>query len=675
MQLQDVHSRPLGFDQQKLEDIQKKPPSHRGTSPSLQRNAWSQRRSATDSNLDRNLDDRCSKQLDDHGNKEVEGAATKIQMALQDGKALSSSKSAKSGRGCTLAQQLSTPQSHWSLVTSCTAAGAPGSRSTKLDTQQKDENVEGNTSDIPVEEKTQQEPSPTTLLHVFERTPSAADLSAAPEVLRSGTPDEIASECKTSRLCPSVRTSSVASSPEAQLARRGPSSDAGSSVCHTARTHESSRVSASLRSPDARMADDDFLRSSFAMLGTSRGKEQKAQRPCVSAPISTASSPDAARQWASHSDPGVFSRTPLALPASSRASAILRSADNTPTKHATAIAETPDEVARFLATCARPLRSNNGSDNHRIASKMSLAETFLNDRSTASPQESVQRSKSKEVQVIDEMPVAARPASDDGKARTSANNMVVPSVASTPEALPRRGAAGSHICTPSKESRVLNTLRNAETTPSRFCCTTQDTSIDQELASAADIAAEAGLRRLAASSFEAIAIAMRVRMSNARAQKEGLAAMLDICGDRQDVAHRAVPFDAVNAVIIAMKAHCGDADIQEWACLTLDRLISHDASCRTTAGAQGGIEAVASAMKAHRGNVGVQARACAALANLSADGHVGNQARAAAASVPECILLALQAHPCNKIIRHSGEKTLKQLEPIDEATVAIRGGA
>jgi hypothetical protein len=195
----------------------------------------------------------------------------------------------------------------------------------------------------------------------------------------------------------------------------------------------------------------------------------------------------------------------------------------------------------------------------------------------------------------------------------------------------------------------------------------------EENLTVAAIAAESEIRRLSASSFEAIVVSMRVRLGNALAQKEGLAALLDVCANGQDLAHQTVAMDTVSAAVVAMKAHPRDADVQEWACLALDRLISYDSSCQTAAGQIGGFETIVTAMKTYRNNVGVQARACAALASLSAN-NVGNQARAVAASVPESILVALQAHPCNKMIRHWGEKTLKQLHPCDEPVVVVRGG-
>mmetsp|Transcript_25912 Transcript_25912/g.82501 ORF Transcript_25912/g.82501 Transcript_25912/m.82501 type:complete len:83 (+) Transcript_25912:43-291(+) len=81
-----------------------------------------------------------------------------------------------------------------------------------------------------------------------------------------------------------------------------------------------------------------------------------------------------------------------------------------------------------------------------------------------------------------------------------------------------------------------------------------------------------------------------------------------------------------------MRAHAGNAGVQELACGALGSMCIDSPDNGARAGGGGAVEAVMAAMRAHAGNGGVQDAACSALEVLIT-ASPDNKARAGAAGV------------------------------------------
>jgi hypothetical protein len=91
----------------------------------------------------------------------------------------------------------------------------------------------------------------------------------------------------------------------------------------------------------------------------------------------------------------------------------------------------------------------------------------------------------------------------------------------------------------------------------------------------------------------------------------------------------------IEAVLAALRAHPGAANVQERGCLALGNLAASHAANQTAVAAAGGIEAVVAALRAHSGAANVQDYGCYALRLLA-----GTPARTAAIKRAGTIKLA-----------------------------------
>ena len=117
-------------------------------------------------------------------------------------------------------------------------------------------------------------------------------------------------------------------------------------------------------------------------------------------------------------------------------------------------------------------------------------------------------------------------------------------------------------------------------------------------------------------------------------------------------------------MVAALRAHPGNAGVQEKGCLALKHM-TLNADNKAKAGAAGAIEAVVAALKAHPGNAVVQEKGCTALTNMTT--NADNQATAGAAGAIEAVVAALKAHPGNAGVQERGCSALNNICFLDAA--------
>jgi hypothetical protein len=109
----------------------------------------------------------------------------------------------------------------------------------------------------------------------------------------------------------------------------------------------------------------------------------------------------------------------------------------------------------------------------------------------------------------------------------------------------------------------------------------------------------------------------------------------------------------VRALLAALRAHPGDADVQGAACAALSALAALDATNRTTAGAAGGVAAVGSVLTQHPADVNVAVHGFSALGNLTLD-HPQNAAAALDAGAVPAALAAMRVFPKDTQVQMAG---------------------
>jgi hypothetical protein len=102
--------------------------------------------------------------------------------------------------------------------------------------------------------------------------------------------------------------------------------------------------------------------------------------------------------------------------------------------------------------------------------------------------------------------------------------------------------------------------------------------------------------------------------------------------------------DAAPALVAALRAHSGDAEVQAYCCCVLRYITRRRPRNLLKAGAAGANEAVVAAMRAN-GDVRLQVEGCFALGVMCQDDNAAHQVKAGAAGGVEAVLAALRAFP------------------------------
>ena len=134
---------------------------------------------------------------------------------------------------------------------------------------------------------------------------------------------------------------------------------------------------------------------------------------------------------------------------------------------------------------------------------------------------------------------------------------------------------------------------------------------------------EASRRFTEAGGAEGIVEALNAHIDLVSIQMEGLQALHWLCELDEENIGRVGKCGGITAVVGALKAHRGDAEVQSVACVTLDSICAGGYGARKyvkdnqgIAGGAGAVEAVVEALKSHHGNAQVAARGCRALSSL-----------------------------------------------------------
>ena len=164
------------------------------------------------------------------------------------------------------------------------------------------------------------------------------------------------------------------------------------------------------------------------------------------------------------------------------------------------------------------------------------------------------------------------------------------------------------------------------------------------------------------SAVEAIA-SMRANPGDAAVQKKGLCQLATAARGSPGVGSRSiVAAGGIEAVVAAMNAHMGVADVQEYGCGALGVIAAMADENQVKVAAAGGIEAVVAAMKAHRGVADVQKEGCLALTFIADAAE--NQAKVvAAAGGIEVVVAAMNAHRAVANVQESGCSALYVIAP------------
>jgi hypothetical protein len=134
---------------------------------------------------------------------------------------------------------------------------------------------------------------------------------------------------------------------------------------------------------------------------------------------------------------------------------------------------------------------------------------------------------------------------------------------------------------------------------------------------------EASRRFTEAGGAEGVVEALNVHIDLVSLQMEGLQALHWLCELDEENMGRVGKCGGMTAVVGALKAHRGDAEVQSVACVTLNSICAGGYGARKyvkdnqiIAGGAGAVEAVVEALKSHNCNVQVAARGCQALYSL-----------------------------------------------------------